>query len=176
MHNVPFTLVRIRCLKPNGKSAFKKDLWLIIVGKRRDELNLLDLYEAYRQRFDIEHYFRFGKQKLLMTAFQTPDVDREENWWQIVQIAYTQLWLAAPLAQQLPRPWEKYLPQPEGQIATPSQVQRDFGRITRQLGTPANSPKVRHKGTGRPLGSTLPPRPRHSVVKKGNRSQLKKAA
>lgn len=176
MHKVPFTLVCVRCLKPNGKSAFKNDLWLIIVGKRRDEINLLDLYEAYRQRFDIEHYFRFGKQKLLMTAFQTPEVDREKNWWQIVQLAYTQLWLAGPLAQQLPRPWEKYLPYTEGQIASPSQVQRDFGRIIHQLGTPANSPKVRHKGTGRPRGSTLPPRTRHSVVKKGKKSQLKKAA
>lgn len=57
-HDIPFTKGSIRCLKPNGKSAFKKDLWLIVVGKRRDEINLLDLYEAYRQRFDIEHYFR----------------------------------------------------------------------------------------------------------------------
>ncbi|MGB0383716.1 MAG: transposase [Ardenticatenaceae bacterium] len=174
MHEIPFTLIRIRCLNSNGKSAFKKDLWLIVVGKRRYELNLLDLYEVYRQRFDIEHYFRFGKQKLLMTAFQTPEVEREENWWQIVQLAYTQLWLAGPLAQHLPRPWEKYLPHPEGQIPSPSQVQRDFGRIIRQLGTPANSPKVRHKGTGRSKGETLPPRPRHAVVKKGKKSQVKK--
>lgn len=176
MHKVPFTLLRICCFKPNGESAFKNDLWLIIVGDRRDEITLLDLYEAYLQRFDIEHYFRFGKQKLLMTAFQSPEVERDENWWQIVQLAYTQLWLAAPLAQQLPRPWEKYLPRPEGQIPTPSMVQRDFGRIIRQLGTPANPPKVRHKGTGRSKGQTLPARERHPVVKKGTKSPLKKAA
>lgn len=176
MHKVPFTLLRICCFKPNGESAFKNDLWLIIVGDRRNEITLLDLYEAYLQRFDIEHYFRFGKQKLLMTAFQSPEVGRDENWWQIVQLAYTQLWLAAPLAQQLPRPWEKYLPRPEGQIPSPPMVQRDFGRIIRQLGTPANPPKVRHKGAGRSKGQTLPARERHPVVKKGTKSPLKKAA
>ena len=111
-----------------------------------------------------------------MTAFQSPEVEREENWWQIVQLAYTQLWLAAPLAKQLPRPWEKYLPRPEGQIPSPSMVQRDFGRIIRQLGTPANPPKVRNKGTGRRKGQTVPPRERHPVVKKGTKSPLKKAA
>ncbi len=176
MHKVPFTLLRVCRFKPNGEPAFKNDLWLIIVGNRRDEITLLDLYEAYLQRFDIEHYFRFGKQKLLMTAFQSPEVERDENWWKIVQLAYTQLWLAAPLAQHLPRPWEKHLPRPEGQIPSPSTVQRDFGRITRQLGTPANPPKVCHKGTGRRKGQTIPARERHPVLKKGTKSQLKKAA
>ena len=60
-----------------------------MVGKQRQKLKLLDIYVAYHQRYDLEHYFRFGKQKLLMTAFQTPEVEREENWWQIVQLAYT---------------------------------------------------------------------------------------
>lgn len=110
MHKVPFTLVRIFFLKPDGQAAFNNDLWLIVVGDRRDELTLDHLHEAYPQRFDIEHYFRFAKQKLLMTAFQSPEVEREENWWQIVQLAYTLVWLAAPLAQQLPRPWAKASP------------------------------------------------------------------
>jgi hypothetical protein len=93
MHKHPFRLLRIRSFNKKGQPAFKKDLWLIVVGKQREKLELLDIYEAYRQRYDLEHYFRFGKQKLLMTAFQTPEVYREENWWQIVQLAYTQLWI-----------------------------------------------------------------------------------
>ena len=35
---------------------------------------------------------RFGKQRLLMTQFQTPDVEHEENWIQFVLLAYVQLW------------------------------------------------------------------------------------
>ena len=37
---------------------------------------------------------RFGKQRLLMTQFQTPDVEHEENWIQFVLLAYVQLWAA----------------------------------------------------------------------------------
>ncbi len=76
----------------------------------------------------------------------------------------------------MPRPWEKYLPKREGQMASPSTVQRDFGRIIRQLGTPANPPKVRHKGAGRAKGKTLVPRTRPKVVKKGKKSPEKKVA
>ena len=147
-----------------------------MIGERRKELNGYHIHQSYQQRFDMEHYFRFGKQKLLMTAFQTPEVEREENWWQIVQLAYTQLWLAQPLAVERPRPWEKYLPKREGQMASPSTVQRDFGRIIRQLGTPAATPKVRHKGAGRAKGKTLVPRTRQKIVKKGKKSPEKKVA
>ncbi len=76
----------------------------------------------------------------------------------------------------MPRPWEKYLPKREGQMPSPSTVQRDFGRIIRQLGTPAAAPKVRHKGAGRAKGQTLVPRPRPKVVKKGKKSHSNQVA
>lgn len=114
----------------------------------------------------------------VQNPLETPETEREENWWQIVQLAYTQLWLAQSLAVEMPRPWPlaKYLPKREGQMASPSAVQRDFGRIIRQLGTPANPPKVRHKGTGRAKGKTLVPRTRPKIIYKGTKSQEKKAA
>ncbi len=34
---------------------------------------------AYRQRFELEHFLRFDKQRLLMTAHSIPDVQHEEN-------------------------------------------------------------------------------------------------
>ncbi|BDI15156.1 hypothetical protein ANSO36C_09580 [Nostoc cf. commune SO-36] len=46
-----------------------------------------------------------------MTEFQTPDVKHEENWIQLVILAYVQLWAAKQLATHLPRPWERYLEQ-----------------------------------------------------------------
>ena len=58
-------------------------MWLIVIGSRRDELSLQDCYDSYRQRYDMEHLFRFGKQKLLMTAYSTPDVNHEENWFKL---------------------------------------------------------------------------------------------
>lgn len=167
MHECPFTLVRIVHYDKDGNPAFKKPLWLIVMGDRRAELSLAHIFEAYAARFDIEHFFRFGKQKLLMVAFQTPEVEREENWFQLTHIAYAQLWMARHLVHCLPRPWERNLPAMQQRLISPTLVQRDFGRIIRHFGTPARPPKPRNISPGRPTGTVLPKRTRHPVVVKG---------
>jgi hypothetical protein len=174
MHEHPFTLVRIVRYDKAGKPLFKQAMWLIVMGERRHELTLEQIYQAYGTRFNLEHFFRFGKQKLLLVDFQTPDVDREENWWQLVHIAYAQLWMARHVAEALPRPWERNLPAIKRRQCSPTLVQRDFGRIIRQLGTPAQPPKRRGNSPGRPKGMKLPKRPRQNVVVKGK--QKAKAA
>jgi hypothetical protein len=119
----------------------------------------------------LEHLWRFGKQRLLMAAFQTPEVKHEENWVQLTLLAYTQLWVARELAQQLPRPWERYLPTNVRSKIPPSGVQRDFSRIIAQIGTPARSPKPRGYSSGRNKGCSLPPRPKHKVIKKSQKQR-----
>jgi len=166
MHQHPFTLVQIRWYKPNGDVLHAKPLWLIVMGERRHELSLLDIYQSYLQRYDLEHFFRFGKQKLLLDKFQTPDERHEENWWRLVALAYVQLWVARDLVTQLPRPWERYLPAVLNHRVTPAIAQRDMGRIIRQIGTPASLPKPRGNSPGRAKGAVLTPRKRHPVVKK----------
>jgi hypothetical protein len=170
MYPHPFTLIRARVLDEQGRPVFKRPLWLIVIGERRNELSLVEAWEAYTLRYDVEHYFRFGKQRLLMAAYQTPDVEHEENWLQIAALAYVQLWLARDLAESLPRSWERYLPEVEGKTASPSTVQRDLGRIIRQIGTPAEPPKPRGKSPGRAKGEQQPPRKRHPVIKKGKKA------
>ncbi len=91
MHKHPFTLIRVQVFNEQGKRLFRRPMWLGIFGERRRELSLAKARGVYTQRFDEEHYFRFGKQRLLMTAFETPDARREENWMQLVPFAYTQL-------------------------------------------------------------------------------------
>lgn len=174
MQQYPFTLVRIVRYDQEGKSAFKQPLWLIVMGQRRTELTLEQIYHAYAVRFDIEHFFRFGKQKLLLVAFQTPEVTREENWMQLAHIAYAQLWMARHLVDWLPRPWERNLPAFRRQCRSPTLVQRDFARIIRQIGTPAQPPKPRGISPGRRKGTKLPRRPAQKVVVKGQ--SISKAA
>ena len=166
MHKHPFTLVRIIRYDEDGKPAFKHPLWLIVMGERRHELSLLHVHQAYASRFDEEHFFRFGKQKLLMVDFQTPEVQHEEHWWQLVHIAYAQLWMTRHLADVLPNPWERYLPAMKQRLTSPTLVQRDFERIIRQLGTPAQPPRLRVISPGRRKGTKLPKRPRQKVVVK----------
>ena len=166
MQRYPFTLVQIVRYDAEGKLACKQPLWLIVMGERRRELSLLDIYGAYGQRYNLEHFFRFGKQKLLLATFQTPEDVREEKWWQLVHLAYAQLWLARHVAGALPRPWERHLPAMKNRLMSPTLVQRDFARIIRQIGTPAKAPQRRFISPGRPLGMKLPPRPRQKVVVK----------
>lgn len=167
MQRYPFTRVRIVFYDQAGQAAFGRPLWLIVVGQRRHDLNAFEIDHAYTRRYDLEHFPRFGKQHLSLTAFQTPATEREEAWWQLVHLAYAQLWLARDLVVALPRPWERNLPAIQARQISPTLVQRDFGRIIRQIGTPAQPPNPRGISAGRRKGTRLPPRPRQKGVVKG---------
>ena len=173
MHQCLMRVVRIRAFKPDGKPLYPRPLWLTITGKRRMELSLIEIWQAFSQRYDIEHYFRFGKQRLLMDAYQTPIVEHEESWWQFTMLAYVQLFLAAPLAKLLPRPWESKSKSESTTIASPSATVRDFERIIRQIGTPALSPKTRGFSSGTPPGRTLAPRERIPLIIKAKKKPKK---
>ena len=127
----------------------------------------MQAFEAYRQRFELEHSFRFAKQNLLLTTFETSDVEHEERWVQFVLLAYVQLWAAHFLAVALPRPWERYLKTHPSARISPSKVQQDWARIISQLGTPAVAPKPQGTSSGRQFGQTQTSRPRLPVVKRG---------
>ncbi len=109
MHDNPFTLMQIQVTSPEGIRIWKP-MWLIMIGQRRDKLTIIEAYQAYRQRYDVEHLLRFeregrrgflamsnhavGKQRLLLNASATPEVEHEENWVQLSCLAYVQLWAA----------------------------------------------------------------------------------
>jgi len=166
MHRYPFTLVRIVVLDQDEKPIYQHPLWLLVVGERRHELELEDIHQTYAQRSDLEHFFRFGKQKLLLASFQTPEITREENWWQLVHLAYLQLWVTKAMAACIPRPWERSLPIYKNGSISPTLVQRNFQHLLSQFGSPAKHPKPRGKSSGRPLGFHLAPRPRQNVIRK----------
>lgn len=169
----PFRLVQICVYKESGELYFKKPLWLIVAGEKRLGLSLQNIFDSYRQRFDIEHFFRFGKNKLLMDKAQTPDVNHEEAWWQLTMIAYAQLYLARDIAENAPKPWEKYLPsfRSENAIISPTQVQKDFERVIRTFGTQALPPRRRKNAPGRQKGQKQIPRIRYPVVQKSKAVQ-----
>ena len=104
-----------------------------------------------------------------MNKIQTPDVSHEEAWWQLVLIAYVQLYLAREMAENTIRPWEKYSPALRAYLSekSPTQTQRDFIRIIREIGTPAQPPKPRNKSSGRQRGDRQIKRTLHpAIIKK----------
>lgn len=171
-----FRLLRVQVYKSSTGDAllFKRPLWLIVSGKRKAEISLQDIFNIYRQRFDLEHFFRFGKNRLLMDKTQTSDVEHEEAWWQLTTIAYAQLYLSREIAINAFKPWEKYLPsfRMDRSEKSPTQVQKDFGRIIQEIGTPAKAPKPRKKSAGRRLGQKQVKRQRHPIIKKQKTMRL----
>ena len=150
MHQHPFTLVLIRIYNTQGELLYPTDpLWLIVMGKERHQIDLKEIYEAFQYRSGMEQFFRFTKQNLLLDKFQTPETEHEEHWWQIVCLAYLQLWIARKYASCLPRPWERYLPQVRAKHLSPTMVQRSFGEIIRQFGTPSKFSKPRNYSPAR---------------------------
>ena len=164
----PLNVVQICVNDEAGNAIFKRPLWLGILGKRRNEINLEDSYKHYRSRYDTEHLFRFGKQKLLFDKYQTADVVHEELWWQLCLLAYAQLYMSKTVAPCLPQPWERYLPEYKnhGQhlMATPSQTQRGFSKVLESVGTPTKPCIPRGKPRGRMAGDFQPKKPKHAVI------------
>jgi len=50
MHSHPFTLLQIVISDSQGNPIWKP-MWLIVMGKERNQLSILDCYDAYRQRY-----------------------------------------------------------------------------------------------------------------------------
>lgn len=173
MNRHPFTLLQVIVKDATTGQTIWKPMWLIVIGERRYELSLIDGYECYRQRYDLEHLFRFGKQNLLMNSYFTPDVHHEENWVKLTLLAYVNLWAARKLATVLPRPWEQYLKTNKSVEVTPSLVQRDFTRIIKGIRLSAKSPKRRGFSSGRIKGEKKGRRTRHQVIKKTQKSSPK---
>jgi len=166
LNEYPFRVIRITITDEHNNVVYKRPMWLMVSGKRRQELNLIQIWQAYKRRYDIEHYIKFGKTRLLMDKFQTPETSHEESWWQISSLAYAQLYMARELANNLPNPWEKYLPEikKNGTLKSARQVQKSFLKITSEIGTPACSPKPRGKPLGRLKGTKQVKRKRYPLI------------
>ena len=156
-----------------GQPRYRNNMSLVLVGDRRREVDREQAFAYYRRRFDQEHSHRFMRRDLLMDAYQSPLIEHEEAWMDIVVLAFQSLFAARDLVNFVRRPWE---PKPKVVAAdtvlphlslSPSQVKRDFARIIDQFGTPARPSKPR----GIPLGwSTSAPRTRRKalpLVKRG---------
>ena len=72
MHTQPFTLLRVRWLDAAGQPVSSAGCGSSWSAPGDATLTLVEIQQAYRQRYDLEHFFRFGKQRLLLPAFKRP--------------------------------------------------------------------------------------------------------
>ena len=170
-HEHPFDLLRVTVTDKKGKPVYRRPLWVIIVGARRREVSSKEAHIAYGRRYDIEHFFRFGKQRLLLVNSQTCETHHEESWHWIGLLAYNMLYHTRSLTSAVKYPWEKKKIKVLSSIERPSQVQRDYRRIIRKIGTPAPIPKPRGKSPGRRLGQKSGERPDRPVIRKSAKEE-----
>jgi len=173
----PMTLLRVSIVDPDGNTLFKRPMWLAVTGKLRHQLNLLNIYHYYRSRYNIEHFFRFGKRKLLLDSYQTSELTHDEQWWQLCLLAYTQLYMGRSLVVKQPKPWEKYLPSyretsnTTASIATASQTQRGFSRLLDDIGTPARPCVPRGRNSGRKKGESFGKKQEQPIIFKSRKNK-----
>lgn len=167
----PISLIKVTVTDANKKPVFKRPLWLGVAGQEREQFSLRAIYDYYLSRYDIEHFFRFGKMRLLLDAYQTPDVTHEENWWRFSSLAYNQLYFSRDLVVRLPKPWERYLPAYQAanlsqfpKPATAAQTQRGSGRLLKSLPQLATPCHPRGRPVGRATGNCPLQRPDQAVI------------
>jgi hypothetical protein len=164
----PLNVLKAVVTDSDGTLMFKRPLWVALPEMA---------YNTYLNRYDIEHFFRFGKQKLLLDSYQTPELAHEEDWWRFVPLAYVQLYLANQLADLVPKPWERYLPaykdvhKKATLEKTPSQTQRSFANILEVIGSPAAPSVPRGNPVGRAAGVELDKREPQSIHFKSSNQQ-----
>jgi hypothetical protein len=163
----PINVVCFEVVDADGNPVFKNKCWVAVLGDRRHEISAIDAYNYYRSRYDIEHFFRFCKTKLLIDKYQTPDTEHEEYWWSLCLIAYAQLYFAKCCVAATPKKWEKYLPtfkKNDGMLCSPALAQRGFSKLLDCIDTPAKPCIVRGITSGRALGDVQTKRANQPVI------------
>ena len=158
------TILRVEVAHLPGSRRPAQVLWLWWAAPPGAPLDLARLWRAYAHRFDLEHTFRFLKQRLDWTLPHVRTPEQADRWSWLVLAAYTQLRLARPLVADPPRlPWQRA--QPAGR-PTPRRVQQGLPGLLAHLGSPARAVQPCGRSPGRPLGRQSPPATRHPVLKK----------
>ena len=124
-------------------------------------INAKTIWQAYVHRWPVEPGIRFRKQRLGWTTPQFQDKETGDRWSWLVALAVWLLFLARPIVEDHPLPWQK----PQNNL-TPQRVQQSLPLIFAQFGSPARKPKVRGKPPGWPKGKPRTPKPPFKVVKK----------
>lgn len=163
-------LLRVEFLKADGQPRYRRPMWLFWTGPLT--VSLQDLCKMYLWRFAIEHMFRFLKQHMGLNASRSNNLVSTEQWMWLCALAYWQLLLMRATVADARPAWQPRIRDGQQKELTPGQVQRAALRYLLQLGTPARSPRLTGKGTGRTNGYRPNPRTRFPVIKKAKTGQI----
>jgi len=119
------------------------------------------LWRAYGSRWPVEPGLHFRKETLGWTLPRFQTKESGDRWSELTAIACWMTYLARPIVEDAPLPWQK----PQLRL-TPQRVQQSLRPIFALIGSPARPPKLRGIGSGWLKGRPRTPKPRFTVVKK----------
>ena len=156
---VPLWILRLVRLEARGTKRDPQAVWLAWFGAAPPAL--AEVWRLYFRRFAGDHWYRFAKQSLQWTLphFKTPE--QADCWSDLMPLLTWELWLARPLLQDKPLPWQKAQTR-----FTPGRARQSIAGVLAQVGTPARAPKVRGKSPGWPCGKVRRRAVRYPIVKK----------
>jgi hypothetical protein len=125
------------------------------------QVDAVMIWHAYCHRWPVEPNIRFRKQRLGWCQPQFQDKQTGDRWSWLVALTVWLLYLARPVVQDHPLPWQKAQPR-----LTPQRVQQGLPLIFAQFGSPARPPKLRGIPPGWPKGRRRSHKQRFPVVKK----------
>jgi len=134
-------------------------------------VDVTTIWQAYQHRWPIEPSIRFRKQRLWWTLPQFQLLEAADHWSTLVSLAMWMLYLARPIVQDQPLPWQR----PQRDL-TPGRVKNGIGMIFRAISNPASSPKPRGIPPGWPKGKPRERRKRYEVVRKGRKKPIHAAS
>jgi hypothetical protein len=165
IQETPLMVARITVRNQVGDLVYARPLWTVISGSWPSNWPITYIWYDYHIRFDAEHFFRFGKSKILLVDYQSSETLNEENWKQFCIISYHQIYHARKLVNNIKKKWETKKTTSD-EVLSPSRVQRGMGELLKQL--PAITEEVKPRGvpTGNQMGAKIIARPDCEVVKK----------
>lgn len=171
MKDKPFDLLVANVVDATtGKAVFKKEIYLAIAGVQKNDISTQEAFLAYRKRYDIEPSFRYSKQKLMLSAYQTPEVQTLDNWFIVNQVATWLLYIVSDETELIVPKWQSYLPEntaaKDADRLTIAQTRKGAERLFLTYDKRAFLPSKSKKGKGRIKGTKFTAKKRHQVRKK----------
>ena len=135
--DVPFDVIRASVHLERDKPP--KPIWLAWQAPaelpKGIQVDAVAIWQAYCNRWPIEPNIRFRKQRLGWCKPQFQDKETGDRWSWLVALTIWLLFLARPIVQDQPLPWQK----PQRRL-TPQRVQQSLPLIFAQFGSPARNP------------------------------------
>lgn len=161
--DVPFDVIRASVHLERDKPP--KPIWLAwqapAVIPQEVQVGAAVIWQAYCHRWPVEPNIRFRKQRLGWCKPQFQNKETGDRWSWLVALAVWMLYLARPIVQDHPLPWQK-----SQSRLTPQRVQQGLPLIFAHFASPTRAPKVRGIPPGWQKGRRRAPKKRFAVVKK----------